>query len=206
MNAAAGERDPNDEDNDDGKIPRHDDKAEGGDSDDDAEKQIGGDHRKMKRVLANRNSARASYQRRKKLISDLQSMAAGLSEKNSVLVGENKRLRSELQELKQQMNFVLFSSSNNSRETACNHSLLGGTSVANSVAHQNTTTADLLSRLAGHQQQSSSSPLLSQTMGLTDLPALSAPAPPQAGDLQRALLANQIRLARSLGLPPPHGM
>mmetsp|Transcript_22312 Transcript_22312/g.36936 ORF Transcript_22312/g.36936 Transcript_22312/m.36936 type:complete len:197 (-) Transcript_22312:212-802(-) len=167
-----------------------------GDSDDEVamiapDGATAGYQRKMKRVLANRNSARASYQRRKNLILDLQSMSSGLSEKNSVLVAENKRLRSELQELKQQMNLVLLSSSNNSF----------GMDYASSMAQQ----SNLVSQVAAQQSAATQQPI-NQTMGISNLPPFSAPAAPQAGDLQRALLANQIRLHRSLGLPPHHGM
>ena len=61
------------------------------------------EQKKMKRILANRNSARASYTRRKKMIDDLYRNADSLKKENMDLFQESKTLRDEVRELKQQV-------------------------------------------------------------------------------------------------------
>jgi hypothetical protein len=61
------------------------------------------DAKKMKRVLANRRSARESYQRRKKMFSELESAVATLTKENAELAEENKKLRRQVINLHQQL-------------------------------------------------------------------------------------------------------
>ena len=61
------------------------------------------EQKKMKRILANRNSARASYTRRRKMIDDLHCNADSLKKENMDLFQESKTLRDEVRELKQQV-------------------------------------------------------------------------------------------------------
>ena len=70
------------------------------DSDDD-----GGDPelKRRKRVLANRRSARESYQRRKKMFSELESSVSILSESNAELADENMKLRDQVMNLQEQL-------------------------------------------------------------------------------------------------------
>ncbi|KAI2489080.1 hypothetical protein MHU86_25524 [Fragilaria crotonensis] len=75
------------------------------DEDDDHEMTEG--ERKMKRILANRGSARASYLRRKKMISELQSSVHHQSERNAAMEAENKALRNEVKELREQVRELL---------------------------------------------------------------------------------------------------
>ncbi|KAL3945268.1 MAG: hypothetical protein SGBAC_000616 [Bacillariaceae sp.] len=58
--------------------------------------------RKMRRVMANRRSARESRERRKKLLVDLQESVEGLTTENSLLSKENLTLRQELASLVEQ--------------------------------------------------------------------------------------------------------
>ncbi|KAL3918517.1 MAG: hypothetical protein SGILL_004198 [Bacillariaceae sp.] len=58
--------------------------------------------RKMRRVMANRRSARESRERRKKLLSDLQESVEGLTSENTTLTKENLSLRRELASLIEQ--------------------------------------------------------------------------------------------------------
>ena len=71
------------------------------DEDDDHEMTEG--EKKMKRILANRGSARASYLRRKKMISELQASVLNQSTRNAAMEAENKALRNEVKELRQQV-------------------------------------------------------------------------------------------------------
>jgi regulator of replication initiation timing len=69
------------------------------------------EERKLKRIVANRNSAKVSYQRRKIIVSELQTTAKELSDRNAQLTAENEQLRRKLNELKhQQMNQFFLSS------------------------------------------------------------------------------------------------
>ena len=63
--------------------------------------------RHMKRLMANRRSARESYFRRKESTSLLQSESEALSKKNTDLMTENKCLREQVQDLRQQVAFLL---------------------------------------------------------------------------------------------------
>ncbi|KAL3933221.1 MAG: hypothetical protein SGARI_003754 [Bacillariaceae sp.] len=58
--------------------------------------------RKMRRVMANRRSARESRECRKKLLSDLQESVEGLTSENTTLTKENMSLRRELASLIEQ--------------------------------------------------------------------------------------------------------
>jgi bZIP transcription factor len=58
--------------------------------------------RKMRRVLANRRSARESRERRKKLLSDLQESVESLTSENTTLTNENLSLRRDLATLIEQ--------------------------------------------------------------------------------------------------------
>jgi hypothetical protein len=58
--------------------------------------------RKMRRVMANRRSARESRERRKKLLSDLQESVESLTSENTTLTRENLSLRRELASLIEQ--------------------------------------------------------------------------------------------------------
>lgn len=58
--------------------------------------------RKMRRVMANRRSARESRERRKKLLSDLQESVESLTSENTSLTKENLSLRRELASLIEQ--------------------------------------------------------------------------------------------------------
>ena len=77
---------------------------EGADGEDDGEET---DAKKMKRVLANRRSARESYQRRKKMFSELESAVATLTKDNAELADENKKLRRQVMNLHQQLGLSL---------------------------------------------------------------------------------------------------
>lgn len=88
---------------DEGDDPDHDD--------DDCEHGPNKDRKKMKRILANRGSARASYQRRKKMLVELQATVKELNQQNSLLEAENKEIRLEIQTIRQQMRILLLSSS-----------------------------------------------------------------------------------------------
>lgn len=58
--------------------------------------------RKLRRVMANRRSARESRERRKKLLTDLQDSVESLTAENASLTKENLNLRKELASLLQQ--------------------------------------------------------------------------------------------------------
>ena len=58
--------------------------------------------RKLRRVMANRRSARESRERRKKLLTDLQDSVESLTAENASLTKENLALRKELASLLQQ--------------------------------------------------------------------------------------------------------
>lgn len=71
------------------------------------------EHQKMmKRILANRGSARLSYQRRKKMIVGLKANASELSRQKNALEAENIVLREQVKDLRQQVCLLL------SRQTA----------------------------------------------------------------------------------------
>lgn len=55
-----------------------------------------GDEKKWKRVMANRRSAKESRERRKQLLTDLESSVDILSKENSSLAAENAELRKQL--------------------------------------------------------------------------------------------------------------
>jgi hypothetical protein len=55
--------------------------------------------KRMRRILANRSSARASYLRRKKNLVELQMKISELEKKNEILEGENRNLREEIEKM-----------------------------------------------------------------------------------------------------------
>mmetsp|Transcript_46898 Transcript_46898/g.69735 ORF Transcript_46898/g.69735 Transcript_46898/m.69735 type:complete len:181 (-) Transcript_46898:231-773(-) len=77
-------------------------------SDDDTNKkprhELTAEEKKMKRVMANRRSARESRERRKKLLTNLEASVEILSKENASLVRENSDLRKQLQLLLPQAN------------------------------------------------------------------------------------------------------
>ena len=66
------------------------------------------DEKKMKRVMANRRSARESRERRKSLLSNLEASVDILSKENANLVRENSELRKQLARLMPQANLGMF--------------------------------------------------------------------------------------------------
>ena len=88
--------------------------VDGGGTGDDASAGDGSNHdyeldpdkrrevRKMRRVMANRRSARESRERRKKLLTDLQESVENLTSENASLTKENLQLRRELASLIEQ--------------------------------------------------------------------------------------------------------
>lgn len=62
--------------------------------------------KKLRRIMANRRSARESRERRKKLLSKLQSSVDALSADNRLLVSENARLRAQVKDLTEQLLYV----------------------------------------------------------------------------------------------------
>lgn len=83
----------------DSKAIPYRDTTEGDDYHDDGEHT----EKKMKRILANRCAARASYRRRKCMISQLSIDLTNLSAKNNEVEAENVLLRNEVRDLKQQV-------------------------------------------------------------------------------------------------------
>jgi hypothetical protein len=73
----------------------------------DKDNDVSDRNKKMKRILANRGSARASYQRRKKMIAELQASVTSQSIRNAAMEAENKLLRGEILELRQQVRELL---------------------------------------------------------------------------------------------------
>lgn len=78
------------------------DDSAGDDDDFDLDPEKRREARKMRRVMANRRSARESRERRKKLLSDLQESVECLTSENTTLAKENLSLRRELAQLIEQ--------------------------------------------------------------------------------------------------------
>ena len=78
------------------------DDAKEGDDDFELDPEKRREARKMRRVMANRRSARESRERRKKLLSDLQESVESLTSENTTLTKENLSLRRELASLIEQ--------------------------------------------------------------------------------------------------------
>lgn len=107
------------------------------------------DEKKMKRVLANRRSARESYQRRKKMFADLESTVTSLTKDNADLVDENKRLRRQVMSLHQQLGLSFLPSNP-----------MGGNSsstVGSGIGANSLTSLQQLAAAQQNQQTSSSS-------------------------------------------------
>jgi hypothetical protein len=66
------------------------------------------DDKKLKRIMANRRSARESRERRRSLLSNLESSVEILSKENASLVRENGELRKQLARLLPQSNLGMF--------------------------------------------------------------------------------------------------
>lgn len=170
------------------KRPHPDDDEEDDDEEDDS--NLTEEQKKMKRVLANRSSARASYQRRKKMMGELQGTVGTLSKQNSSLEAENKQLREEISELRQQVR-ILMLTSNNSAPAAC----LPATTVASELSLLDTVKRRMLQQSSLAAAATSipdlrASKLLGRTTGLPLSPGL------------RALMSEHL-LAQTLGLRPP---
>jgi bZIP transcription factor len=85
------------------------------DDDDDEEddtnpnkRQLSAEDKKMKRIMANRRSARESRERRKSLLSNLEASVEILSKENASLVRENGELRKQLTRLMPPSNLGMF--------------------------------------------------------------------------------------------------
>lgn len=76
-------------------------------SDDDQEMVM--HHKKEQRILANRDAARASYIRRKKMISELQATVRDQSSRYTEIEVENSQLRQEIKELREVISAFLLS-------------------------------------------------------------------------------------------------
>lgn len=63
--------------------------------------------KKMQRILANREAARASYLRRKKMISELQATVRDQSSRSTAIEAENSQLRDEIRELRKMIAHLL---------------------------------------------------------------------------------------------------
>lgn len=74
---------------------------------DNAKKDEKIDDKKMKRILANRRSARASYQRRRRMFSSLETTITSLRKENTDLVDDNKKLSQQVMLLQQQLSISL---------------------------------------------------------------------------------------------------
>eukprot|EP00540_Astrosyne_radiata_P011622 CAMPEP_0116853036 /NCGR_PEP_ID=MMETSP0418-20121206/17660_1 /TAXON_ID=1158023 /ORGANISM="Astrosyne radiata, Strain 13vi08-1A" /LENGTH=208 /DNA_ID=CAMNT_0004485335 /DNA_START=171 /DNA_END=797 /DNA_ORIENTATION=+ len=64
------------------------------------------ERKRLKRVLANRRSARESYQRKKRMFSELETLIDKLSKENQTLNRENVELRRQVTDLRQQIGLV----------------------------------------------------------------------------------------------------
>jgi hypothetical protein len=87
------------------------------------------EQKKMKRILANRNSARTSYIRRLKMIDDLHCNADSLKKENMDLVQESETLRDEVRELKQQVLLLTMLQSRPASESKAQHHSWSGAST-----------------------------------------------------------------------------
>jgi hypothetical protein len=96
------------------------------------------EQKKMKRILANRNSARTSYIRRLKMIDDLHCNADSLKKENMDLVQESKTLRDEVRELKQQVLLLTMLQSRPASESKAQHHSWSG---ASTVHHRHDSTS-----------------------------------------------------------------
>lgn len=171
------------------KRPHPDEDEEDDDEEDDS--NLTEEQKKMKRVLANRSSARASYQRRKKMMGELQGTVGTLSKQNSSLEAENKQLREEISELRQQVR-ILMLTSNNSAPTACLPTAASELSLLDTVKRRMLQQSSLAAAAASATSipDLRASKLLGRTTGLPLSPGL------------RALMSEHL-LAQTLGLRPP---
>ena len=125
------------------------------------------DVKKMKRVLANRRSARESYQRRKRMFSELETAVTSLTKDNTDLVEENKKLKLEIVNLHQQRSL----------------SLLPVASMPTEVGAGMTASGLALQQLATGQQQA----LPSQQLPLNTLTQQQQQMAQQQGELDQLL-------------------
>lgn len=63
--------------------------------------------KKMKRVLRNRKAAKASYERKKKMITELHTTVADLTKENREVKSENESLKKEMAEMKKKMDEMM---------------------------------------------------------------------------------------------------
>jgi hypothetical protein len=133
------------------------------------------DEKKMKRVLANRRSARESYQRRKKMFSELEGAVTTLTKENAGLADENKKLRRQVMSLHQQLDLQLMpgcSSVGNSIGSGMGSKSLALQQLAAQQQHQQTGQrsggAQPLSRSSGAHQGSQQQQQLAQQQGELD--------------------------------------
>lgn len=89
--------DDDDDDNDDDEDDTNPNKS-----------QLSAEDKKMKRIMANRRSARESRERRKSLLSNLEASVEILSKENACLVRENGELRKQLTRLMPPSNVGMF--------------------------------------------------------------------------------------------------
>lgn len=178
----------------------------------------------MQRVMANRKSARVSYLRRKRRVAALQSRNSDLSQMNHALLEENKTLRLEVQELRQQVHFLRSSRTptagrldNRQEPTSMPDGGLRGMSdlgIASRMAHplqpgRSLLFSNAMSRVhhsfpignAPTPIQTSSLPSLNLARGCLNQNEEQDES--TLGQLQRALFTEQF-LAQSLN-PPPTG-
>lgn len=174
------------------------------------QQKCGSDETRMKRVVANRNSARASYQRRKYRFAVLQSRTIDLHRTNHVLMAENNKLLLEVQELRQQCNALRSSRYPHARE----------------IGNAPTTDLDIAGLVAHPQRSRRFSSFFSNEIYrghyhhcLVDSVPMTDPSLNQTGcynyqkeeqdvsmpELQKAFLTEQF-LEPSLGLPSPGGI
>lgn len=158
------------------------------------------DHKKMRRVLANRSSARASYQRRKKMVSELQATVSDLSKQNNSLEVENRQLRTEIQSLKTKMHKILmvpnapvsYGASSGGQLSLLDSLRSAGRDqhIAQQQPSQHDLIQDLITRSNAPQQQLQQLPPLGQNMS-QELQNLLR---------ERQYLAQSLALARNSGL------
>lgn len=131
------------------------------DEDDDHEMTEG--ERKMKRILANRGSARASYLRRKKMISELQASVHHQSTRNAAMEAENKALRNEVKELREQVRELLLRHSpleHNNSDMMLEIAIPGAVRTSLPASHSNVS-PHLLARMIASQHAPISTDVIS---------------------------------------------
>lgn len=130
------------------------------------------DEKKMKRVLANRRSARESYQRRKKMFADLESTVTSLTKDNADLVDENKRLRRQVMSLHQQLGLSFLPSNPIGGSSSSTVGSMGANSLASlqqlAAAQQNQQTSSSSQQNTSSTQSSNQQNQMAQQQGELD--------------------------------------